>query len=81
MSDFFLNKLDAHKLAHAYVALTLARDVANQCVNQQSNHQDLRALITTLGVTAELLEELMTIALPEHVPARSTSILCSESLM
>ena len=81
MSQTFVDKNDNRKLAHAYVALTLARDVANQCVNQHPEHPDLRAVVTTLDVTAELLEQLITEALPEHVPAPSLPELCSESLM
>lgn len=80
MSELFIEGVDGRKLAHAYVALAMARKVAQRCLAEQPSNEGLRPLVTTLDVTAELMEELMQKVLPdESLP--SSPILCSEELM
>ena len=90
MSEKFLDKNDRRKLAHAYVALALAQDVANGYVSQQPAHAVLHPLLTMLDVTAVLLEEVLENALPDESPAAERlltdsqtedSLSCSEMLM
>ena len=69
------------KLAHAYVALALAQDVAKCFVTEQPAHTALHPLLTILDVTAELLEEILQDALPEESPLCSLPLPCSEVLM
>lgn len=81
MSELFLEKVYGRKLAHAYVALALAQDVAKRYVNEQPAHTVLGPLLTILDVTAELLEEILEDALPEEFPTRSLPMPCSDMLM
>ncbi len=69
------------KLAHAYVALALAQDVAKCYVSEQQDPTALNPLLTILAVTAELLEEILQDALPEESPLCSLPLPCSEVLM
>src|SRR5258707_14513088 len=64
MSESFSEKNDSRKLAHAYVALALAKDVANGYVREQPAHAVLHPLLSMLDVTARLLEEVLENALP-----------------
>jgi hypothetical protein len=66
MSESFSGKNDSRKLAHAYVALALAKDVANGYVREQPAHAILHPLLSMLDVTARLLEEVLENALPEE---------------
>jgi hypothetical protein len=66
MSESFSEKNDSRKLAHAYVALALAKDVANGYVREQPAHAVLHPLLSMLDVTARLLEEILENALPEE---------------
>ena len=66
MSESFSEKNDSRKLAHAYVALALAKDVANGYVREQPAHAVLHPLLSMLDVTARLLEEVLENALPEE---------------
>jgi hypothetical protein len=88
MSEKFLDKNDRRKLAHAYVALALAQDVANGYVSQQPAHAVLHPLLTMLDVTAVLLEEVLENA--DESPAAEglltdsqteDSLSCSDMLM
>jgi len=95
MSDSFSEKNDSSKLAHAYVALALAKDVANGYVREQPAHAVLRPLLSMLDVTARLLEEVLENALPEEdqedalledslaedLLSEDNSLPCSEMLM
>jgi len=81
MMELSFEKVDIRKLSRAYVALALAQDVAKRSVNEPSAHQSLRALLTFLNVTAELLEEVLQEALPEKSPTHSLPIRCSDLLM
>jgi hypothetical protein len=90
MKDRF-SESDRRKLAHAYVALALAQDVANGYVSEKPAHAILHPLVTMLDLTAGLLEEvlenndherppneLLTEELSLEEPAASV---CSEMLM
>ncbi|HLN99282.1 MAG TPA: hypothetical protein VK208_12550 [Pyrinomonadaceae bacterium] len=64
MSELFLEKADTRKLAHAYVALALAQDVAKRDLNDSA--AATRPLLSILEMTADLLEEVLQKALPEE---------------
>ena len=81
MPELSLEKVHVRKLSRAYVALTLAQDVAKRSVNEHSAHPALRSLLTFLDVTAELLEDVLQDALPEESPTPSQQIQCSDLLM
>jgi hypothetical protein len=81
MTELSLEKVHVRKLSRAYVALTLAQDVAKRSVNEDSALTTLRSLLTFLNVTAELLEEVLQEALPEESPTPSQPIQCSDLLM
>ena len=95
MSESFSEKNDSRKLAHAYVALALAKDVANGYVREQPAHAVLHPLLSMLDVTARLLEEVLENALPdedqgealpedlltEDLLSEGLSLPCSEMLM
>ena len=95
MSESFSEKNDSRKLAHAYVALALAKDVANGYVREQPAHAVLHPLLSMLDVTARLLEEVLENALPEEEQGEALtedslsedllsdgmSLSCSEMLM
>ncbi len=71
MSESFSEKNDSRKLAHAYVALALAKDVASGYVREQPAHAVLHPLLTMLDLTARLMEEVLENALPEESPAEA----------
>ncbi len=77
MSELFPDEVYGRKLCQAYVALALAQDVARRYVNQ-SAHNDLRPLLTILGVTEALLGEVLQNAMSEELPTRSLSMPCSD---
>ncbi|MEP6921899.1 MAG: hypothetical protein ABI967_12300 [bacterium] len=81
MSELLIENVDGRKLAHAYVALAMARDLAQRYIDDRSVREDLRPLLTTLDVAAELLEEVMQKALPEPSVAPSLAVLSSENVM
>ena len=81
MTELSLEKVYVRKLSRAYVALTLAQDVAKRSVNEHSAHTTLRSLLTFLDVTAELLEDVLQEALPQESPTHSLPIKCSDLLM
>jgi hypothetical protein len=66
MSERFSEKKDSRKLAHAYVALALAKDVANGYVREQPGHAVLHPLLSMLDVTSRLIEEVLENALPQE---------------
>ena len=47
------------QLTRVYVALTLSRNVANQLVDQDESDKTARSLKALLGVTTQLLEQLL----------------------
>ena len=71
MSETFSENNDSRKLAHAYVALALAKDVANGYVREQPAHAVLHPLVSMLEITSRLLEEVLEHALPEEAPAEA----------
>ena len=81
MTELSVEKVYARKLAHAYVALALAQDEAKRYVSEHSAHAALSPLLTSLNVTAELLEEILQNVLPETVSPDSQPITCSDILM
>ncbi len=81
MTELFPEKVYARKLAHAYVALALAQDEAKRYASEHSAHAALCPLLTSLNVTAELLEEILQNALPEIVSTHSQPMTCSDMLM
>ena len=81
MSAGFSERNNSRKLAHAYVALALAQDEARRYCNKHSAHAALLPLLTSLDITAELLEEVLQDALPEKDPPCSTAIASSNMLM
>lgn len=81
MTELSLEKVYARKLAHAYVALALAQDEAKRYAIEHSAHAALCPLLTSLNVTAELLEEILEDALPETVSTHAPPMTCSDILM
>jgi hypothetical protein len=81
MSLPLIGKGQVRELTHAYVALALARDVAQQNVTEQPDRESLRTLLTTLNVATESLEEVIRKALPDEGIPEVTELLCSEALM
>ena len=73
-------KTDARKLAHAYIALAFAQDEAKRYVRKHGAHAPMLPLLTSLEMTAELLEEVLHHALPED-PPEATPIMDSSLVM
>ncbi len=72
---------DARKLAHAYIALALAQDEAKRYVKKHSAQTAMLPLLTSLEVTAELLEEMLQHHLPEKDQPPTPLITYSNMLM
>ena len=81
MSLPLIGKGEVRELTQAYVALALARDVAQRNVTEQPDRESLRTLVTTLNVATESLEEVMRKALSQEVIPQEPEMLCSETLM
>ncbi len=81
MSELSSEKVDVRKLARAYVALALAQDEAKRYVCKYPLQASLLPLLTSLDITAELLEEVLQNAMPEKDPPQSPSLTCSNMLM
>ena len=81
MPELSVEKVDVRKLARAYVALALAQDEAKRYVSKYSAQAALLPLLSSLDITAELLEEILQNALPEKDPPPSPAIMCSNMLM
>jgi hypothetical protein len=79
MSELFLQTGDVRKLAHAYVALALAQDIAKRDLKDFA--EATQPLVHILDVTAQLLEEVLEYALPEKEPLPLPSLMCSDLLM
>jgi hypothetical protein len=79
MSELSTQTVDVRKLARAYVALALAQDDAKRYVANNPVQANFLPLLTSLNITAELLEEVLQKALPEKNP--SPSLTCSNMLM
>ena len=65
MYELSVEKVDIRKLACAYVALALAQDEAKRYVSRYSMQVPLLPLVTSLDITAALLEEVLQHAMPE----------------
>ena len=81
MSEPPFEKTDARKLAHAYIALAFAQDEAKRYVRKHGAHTPMLPLLTSLEMTAELLEEILQHALPEKDPPESSSMMSSSLVM
>ncbi len=81
MTELSLKKVNARKLAHAYVALALAQDEAKRYASEHAAQAALRPLLYSLSVTARLLEEILENAWPETVPTNSQPMTSSDMLM
>jgi hypothetical protein len=81
MHEMSIEQVDVRKLARAYVALALAQDEAKRYVSKHSMQVDLLPLVTSLDITATLLEEVLQKALPEKDPSCSPAITTSNMLM
>lgn len=81
MPELSMQKVDVRKLARAYVALALAQDEAKRYAWKHSAQSGFLALLSSLDIAAELLEEVMQNALPEKDPPPSPSITSSNMLM
>jgi hypothetical protein len=62
-------------------ALALAQDEAKRYVWKHSAQPGLLSILTSLDITAELLEDVLQNALPENDPPPSPSITFSNMLM
>jgi hypothetical protein len=81
MHEMSTEQVDVRKLARAYVALALAQDEAKRYVSKHSMQVALLPLVTSLDITAKLLEEVLEKALPEKDSPRSPAITTSNMLM
>ena len=81
MSEPPVEKTDARKLAHAYIALAFAQDEAKRYARKHGAHAPMLPLLTSLEMTAELLEEILQHALPEKDPPESSSMMSSSLVM
>ena len=80
MPELSNEKVDVRKLARAYIALALAQDEAKRYVSKHSGPSGFPPLLTSLKITAGLLEEILEHAMPEIDPSPSPSM-CSNMLM
>ncbi len=81
MPEMFVENIDVRKLARAYIALALAQDEAKRYAVQHSTQAALLPLLTSLDMTAELLEEILQNALPEKDSLPSQTIASSNMVM
>ena len=81
MPELSIEKVDVRKLARAYIALALAQDEAKRYVSKHSGSTGFPPLLTSLNITARLLEEILEHAMPEIDPSPSPSITYSNMLM
>jgi hypothetical protein len=81
MYELSVEKVDIRKLARAYVALALAQDEAKRYVSRYSMQVPLLPLVTSLDITAALLEEVLQHAMPEKDPTCSEVMISSNMLM
>ena len=79
MNESFLEKTDARKLAHAYVALALAQDVAKRDLNDSALAR--QPLLSMLEMAADLLEEILQNEQLEEYPAVLAETLTPDMVM
>lgn len=65
MSEPFFKDSYNEQLTRVYVALAMAQDATKRWVDQKPEYEPLKGLVTTLDVTARLLEEILEQALPQ----------------
>ena len=70
MSEDFPQFVKARKLAHAWVAASMARDIAIQGVKDLPEQSDQTPLIKVLNVTLDLMDETIREIYPD-VPISS----------
>lgn len=81
MSDPFSKDSYNEQLTRVYVALIMAQDATKRWVDQKPEYQPLKGLVTTLEVTARMLEEVLEQALPEKPVMPTLETPCSEMIM
>jgi hypothetical protein len=81
MSDPFSKNSYNEQLTRVYVALAMAQDAARRWVDEKPEYEPLKGLVTTLEVTAQMLEEILEEALPEKPSTTSTDVSCPELIM
>lgn len=79
MNESFLEKTDARKLAHAYVALALAQDVAKRDLNDSAPAR--QPLLSMLEMAADLLEEILENEQLEEYPTSLVDTLTPDMVM
>ena len=77
---FFKNSYN-EKLTRVYVALAMAQDATKRWVDEKPEYEPLKGLVTTLEVTARMLEEILEQALPEKPVIPTLESNCSEMIM
>jgi hypothetical protein len=80
MNEFDLEKPLGRKLAHAYVAVAMSRNVANHILSEQPAHAGLTPLLNLLDVTARMMEDILESA-PEYYAPISLEASHSEMIM
>ena len=79
MNESFLEKTDARKLAHAYVALAWAQDVAKRDLNDSAPAR--LPLLSMLEMAADLLEEILENEQLEESPTTLAHTLTPDMVM
>ena len=65
MSDRIPQLINARKLTDAWVASTMAHDIATNYLNDSAEKGSLEPLVKVLAVTRDLLDELLSEAFPD----------------
>jgi len=81
MSEPFSKNSYNEQLTRVYVALSMAQDATRRWVDQKPEYGPLKGLVTTLDVTAKLLEEILQQAMPEKPAIPTLESSCSEMIM
>ena len=66
MSDVSFRNSYNEQLTRIYVALAMVQDATRRWVNEKPEYGPLKGLVTTLEVTARMLEEILEQTLPEE---------------
>ena len=81
MPELSTENLDVRKLARAYVALALAQDEVGRYADKHAAQTGFLTILTSLDITAGLLEEVLERVMPEPEPAQYQSVMYLNSLM
>lgn len=81
MSEPFFKDSYNEQLTRVYVALAMAQDATKRWVDQKPEYEPLKGLVTTLEVTARMLEEILEQALPEKLSTTSPELSYPELIM